>query len=87
MPEREKMLVQQGIRQLFSAGKDRKATGILVDRIMLVSPGADRKSMLSGRQFDKSGKFVTCWFPELQQDQQAVSIIRGAGLQWGSALE
>ena len=56
MPVREKMLVQQGIQQLFSTGKDREATGILVDHIMLVSPGADRKRMLQYRGFDESGK-------------------------------
>ena len=56
MPVREKRLLQQGIRQLFSAGKDCEATEILVDHIMLVSPGADRKSIFSGRNFGESGK-------------------------------
>ena len=53
-----KSFVQQGIRQLFSAGKDREATRILMDHIMLVSPGADRQEMLRARcRFDESGKF------------------------------
>ena len=46
----------QAVRQLFSAGKDREATEILVDHIMLVSPGAYRQTMLRGRKFDESGK-------------------------------
>merc|ERR1712086_66074 len=48
--------MRQGIRQLFSAGKDREATRILMDHIMLVSPGADRRKMLQGRTFSRSGK-------------------------------
>jgi len=48
--------IRQGIRQLFSAGKDREATWILVDHIMLVSPGADQQKMLRGHAFDESGK-------------------------------
>ena len=51
-----KGFVQQGIRQLFSAGQDREATEILVDHIMLVSPGADRERMLRVRSFVESGK-------------------------------
>ena len=51
-----KCFVQQGIGQLFSAGKDREATEILVDHIMLVSPDADRLEMLQYREFDESGK-------------------------------
>merc|ERR1712166_1262897 len=38
--------IRQGIRQLFSTGKDHEATGILVDHIRLVSPGADRQKMI-----------------------------------------
>ena len=53
---REKRLMQQEIRQLFSIGQDREATGILVGHIMLVSPSADRQKMLHGRSFDESGK-------------------------------
>ena len=59
MPVREKMLVQQGIRQLFSSGKDREATEILVDHIMLVSPGAQRGRIWHDKwkpYFDESGK-------------------------------
>merc|ERR1712166_1196979 len=48
--------IRQGVRQLFSAGQDREATGILVDHIMLVSPGANRQKMLRLRRFDESGK-------------------------------
>ena len=46
----------QAVRQLFNAGKDREATEILVDHIMLVSPGADRERMLRVRSFVESGK-------------------------------
>merc|ERR1712166_842709 len=48
--------IRQGIRQLFSSGKDGEATEILVDHIMLVSPGADRQEMLRAGRFDESGK-------------------------------
>merc|ERR1712086_264326 len=60
--------IRQGIRQLFSTGKDREATEILVDHIMLVSPGADRQKMMlqyrgklevwqhTCQKFDESGK-------------------------------
>ena len=45
---------------MFSAGKDREATWILVDHIMLVSPGADRQKMMRQyRKFDESGKLGT----------------------------
>jgi hypothetical protein len=37
---------------LFSTGKDREATEILVDHTMLVSPGADRQEMLKYREFE-----------------------------------
>ena len=53
-----KMLVLQGVRQLFSAGKDREATEILVEHIMLVSPGADKERMLKYWQFDERGELV-----------------------------
>ena len=49
-------MLLQGIRQLFSAGKDREATEILVDHTMLVSSGANRQSMLQCRDVDQSGK-------------------------------
>merc|ERR1712166_383582 len=48
--------IRQGIGQMFSTGKDREATWILVDHIMLVSPGANRQKMLRLRRFDESGK-------------------------------
>merc|ERR1712086_431933 len=63
--------IRQGIRQLFSAGKDREATEILVDHILLVSPGAYRQKMLQGKllpwgqsggcTFDPSGKLEN-WY-------------------------
>ena len=44
--------------QLFGDGRHREATEILVEHIMLVSPGADREKMLKGRQFDERGELV-----------------------------
>merc|ERR1712166_577144 len=49
--------IRQGIGQLFSTGKDREATEILVDHIMLFSPGAERFRMLRERKFGPSVKF------------------------------
>ena len=50
--------MQQEIGQLFNTGKDREASEILVDHIMLVSPGADHQKMLQTRNFAQ-GKLVT----------------------------
>jgi len=47
------VFIRQGIRQLFSAGQDCEATEILVDHIMLISPGADRQKLLQGRYFNE----------------------------------
>merc|ERR1712028_100528 len=46
------------ITQLFDAGQHREATEILVEHIMLVSPGADRETMLNGRTFDERGELM-----------------------------
>merc|ERR1711865_1303761 len=46
------------IAQLFSDGQHREATEILVEHIMVVSPGADREKMLKGRKFDERGELV-----------------------------
>ena len=59
MPVGEKRLLQQGIRQLLSTGRDRQATEVLVVHIMLVSPGADRQRMLQERRFEENGKLGT----------------------------
>merc|ERR1711865_1215329 len=50
--------LRQAIAQLFGAGQHREATEILVEHIMLVSPGADKEKMLEGREFDERGELV-----------------------------
>merc|ERR1711865_726177 len=50
--------LRRAITQLFAAGQHREATEILVEHIMLVSPGADKKKMLKGRKFDERGELV-----------------------------
>ena len=53
----------QSLRQLFSTGKDREATEILVNHVMLVSPNAKRASILQGSKFaiDGAGKLENCY--------------------------
>jgi hypothetical protein len=44
--------VRQAITQLFAAGRHREATEILVEHIMLISPGANKEKMLKGRKLE-----------------------------------
>merc|ERR1719162_981235 len=50
--------LRRAMAQLFGAGRHCEATEILVEHIMLVSPGADREKMLNGRTFDERGELM-----------------------------
>ena len=67
--------VGQAMAQLFGAGRHREATEILVEHIMLVSPGADREMMLEGRQFDEGGEW---WKMKVGQAVKDAEFVKSA---------
>ena len=58
MHMRECLLVRQELLRLFNARncKHQKATDIMVDYIMILNPGAERQTMLNGREFGQRGQ-------------------------------